>query len=109
MNEQDRINAFSLAAHRVAVAALRAAPERVVEARAVLQRWRDLAGGPGHSDRYWSEWDALLSLGIDAVEQAVCIAGDHAATLRSVSPLGRFVLPADRYRLLRQTREMHEA
>ena len=109
MNEQDRINTFSLAAHRVAIARLREDPERLAEARGVLQRWRSQAVGPAHCVPYWDEWDALLRSGVDAVEQAVCFDGDHAATLRSVSPLGRFVPAAERHRLLRQAREAHAA
>ena len=109
MNKQDRINAFSLAAHRVAIARLREEPALLIEALGVLRRWRDQAGGPGHCDPYWDEWTVLLRKGVDAVEQAVCVDNDRAATLRSVSPLGRFVPAAERHRLLRQVREAHEA
>ena len=109
MNEQARIDTFSLAAHRVAVARLRDEPALVAEALGVLQRWRDQASAPAHCEPYWSEWDALLRQGVAAVERAVCIEGDHAATLRSVSPLGRFVPAAERHRLLRQVREAHAA
>jgi len=109
MNEQARINTFSLAAHRVAIARLRDEPELLAEALGVVQRWRDQASTPAHCDLYWSEWDALLRQGVAAVEQAVCVEGDHAATLRSVSPLGRFVSAAQRHRLLRQVREAHAA
>ena len=109
MNEQARIDTFSLAAHCVAVARLRDEPALVVEALGVLQRWRDQAGKPTHCDPYWDEWDALLRNGIGAVEQAVCVEGDHAATLRSVSPLGRFVPAVERHRLLRQARQAHAA
>lgn len=105
MNAQDRINAFTLAAHRVAVDRLRAHPARVAEALHVLERWRVQAGGPSHSDRYWDEWEQLLRLGVEAVEQAVCIDTDHAATLRSVSPLGRFLAAEERFRLLRDVRQ----
>jgi hypothetical protein len=47
----------------------------------------------------------MLHEGVDAVEQAVCLSTDHAATLRSVSPLGRFISVAERNELLRQSRE----
>jgi hypothetical protein len=105
MNEQHRINTFSLEAHRLAIARLRERPECVPQALAVLERWRQQAGGPSHCDPYWNEWESMLQQGIDTVERAVCVETDHAATLRSVSPLGRFVSAADRYRLLRQVRE----
>ena len=106
MNRQDQINVFSLAAHRLAVERLREQPARVREALGVLQRWREQAGGPSHSDAYWDEWDRLLREGVDSVEQAVCLSTDRAATLRSVSPLGRFITVPERNELLRQTREM---
>ena len=96
MNRQDQINVFSLAAHRLAVERLREQPARVREALGVLQRWREQAGGPSHSDAYWDEWDRLLREGVDSVEQAVCLSTDRAATLRSVSPLGRFIAQSRR-------------
>ena len=102
MDRQARIDAFSVAAHCVAVARLREQPARLREAREVLQRWRDQAGGPSHCDPYWDEWDRLLQQDVEAVEAAVCVATDHAATLRSVSPLGRFLTAEERNRLLRQ-------
>jgi hypothetical protein len=102
MDRQQRINDFSLAAHRLAVARLREQPERIAEALGVLQRWRKQAGGPSHCDAYWNEWDRLLREGADAVEQAVCLSTDRAATLRSVSPLGRFISVVERNALLRQ-------
>ena len=105
MTRQDQIHAFSLAAHRLAIERLRERPERLVEALDVIQRWRDQAGGNTHCDPYWEEWRVLLNEGVDAVERVACSADDHAATLRSVSPLGRFISPAERHQLLRQARE----
>jgi hypothetical protein len=102
MDRQQRINDFSLAAHRLAVARLREQPHRIDEALGVLRRWREQAGGPSHCDAYWNEWDRLLREGADAVEQAVCLSTDRAATLRSVSPLGRFISVVERNALLRQ-------
>lgn len=103
MDRQQRLHLFSLTAHRLAVERLREQPARLNEALGVLQRWRALAGGPSHCDRYWDEWDALLHAGADAVEAAVCTQDDHAAALRSTSPLGRFISVAERNRLLRET------
>lgn len=105
MNAQDRINAFTLAAHRLAVTRLQQDPALIAQALAVLQRWRQQAGGPMHCDPYWDEWERLLQQGAAAVERAACVDTDHAATLRSVSPLGRFLQPAERFRLLREARE----
>lgn len=102
----DRIDRFSLAAHRLAVTRLREQPERLSEARDVIRRWRaQSTEHPARCDAYWEEWDRLLGQGPDAVERVVCASDDHAATLRSVSPLGRFVSAAERSRLLREARE----
>lgn len=109
MDPHDGINAFTLAAHRLAVDRLRERPARLAEAKDVLARWRRQAGAASHCDGYWDEWDRLLGEGIDAVERAVCAETDHAATLRSVSPLGRFVSPSERLDLLRRARDPHEA
>lgn len=105
MDRQARINVFSLAAHRLAIRRLREQPNHVPEALDVLRRWRQQADGPTHCNPYWDEWELLLREGVDAVEQAVCVSSDHAATLRSVSPLGRFISVAERTALLRQARE----
>jgi hypothetical protein len=105
MDPQARIQAFSLAAHRLAVARLRERPERLVEAIEVIQRWRGQAGGPAHCEPYWLEWDRMLHEGVDAVERVACATTDHATTLRSVSPLGRFISVAERNQLLREARD----
>ena len=105
MDRRARIDLFSLAAHRLAVKRLREQPARVEEALGVLSRWRLQAGGPSRSDPYLDEWEGLLRQGVDAVEQAVCASTDRAATLRSVSPLGRFITTAERDNLLRQASE----
>ena len=102
MDRHQQIDVFSLAAHHLAMARLREQPGRVDEALGVLNRWRVQAGGPSHCDPYWDEWESLLRAGIDIPEPAVCEVTDHAATLRSVSPLGRFITVAERNGLLRQ-------
>ena len=105
MDRHARIDVFSLAAHRLAMTRLREDPARLEEAIGVLKRWRKQAGGPSHCDPYWDEWEHLLSEGVNAVEQAVCAHTDHSATLRSVSPLGRFISAAERKEMLRHALE----
>ena len=102
MDRHQQIDVFSLAAHRLAMARLRERPARVEEALGVLSRWRAQAGGPSHCDPYWDEWERLLRAGVDVLAPAVCGSTDHAATLRSVSPLGRFISATERNGLLRQ-------
>ena len=104
MDRQQRIHEFSLSAHRLALERLREQPIRLRKAEQVLQRWRRQAGNESHCDPYWNEWERLLKQGVDAIEAAVCASDDHAATLRSVSPLGRFISVAERYRLLSEAR-----
>jgi hypothetical protein len=106
MDPRERTERFSLAAHRLAMARLRERPERLAEAREVIERWRrQSAEQPARCDPYWDEWDRLLREGVDALERAVCAPDAHAATLRSVSPLGRFISPAERYRMLREAQD----
>lgn len=106
MDRQLQIEAFSLAAHRLAMARLRERPEAAAEALATLQRWRSRSEGPDHCEPYWQEWERLLSGDVDALESAITANDDHAAVLRSVSPLGRLLGAEERKRLLREAREL---
>lgn len=103
MNRQADIEAFLLAAHRLAVSRLREAPSRIEEARGLLLRWR-AQDGQTRSDPYWDEWAKLLVADTDTLERAVCSAADHAVALRSVSPLGVLLTQQERTQLLAQAR-----
>ena len=105
MDRHARIDVFSLAAHRLALQRLRERPERLGEALAVLANWREVAGGRSHSDPYWDEWERVIRDGVDAVERTALDPSSHGATLRSVSPLGRFISVQEQLALLRETRE----
>ena len=105
MDRHARIDVFSLAAHGLAVQRLRDQPARIADALAVIKRWREQSGGPSHCDPYWDEWEGLLEQGVDSVERAACSPTSHGATLRSVSPLGRFIAVTERNSLLRQALE----
>lgn len=104
MNRQQQIDAFLLEAHRLAVVRLRADPGRLVEVTRTLARWRQQAG-PTRSDRYWDEWQSMLDAGIDAIEARACGLDDHAAALRTVSPVGVLITSRERGELLRLARE----
>jgi hypothetical protein len=104
MDRHAQIDVFSLAAHRVALDRLHEKPQRLEEALCVLARWRKIAGGPSHSDRYWNEWERVLREDVAAVERLALDPSSHGATLRSVSPLGRFLTPQERLALLREAR-----
>jgi len=103
MNRQQQIDQFLLAAHRVAMARLRAEPNRLDQVRAQLARWRG-SSGPTRSDVYWNEWDQLLDSGLDDLERVVCADDEHGTVLRSVSPVSVLLTQRERADLLRQAR-----
>lgn len=103
MNRQQQIEQFLMAAHHLALERLRAQPARLADVTAQLQRWRERAG-PNRSDPYWDEWDVLLAGGVDVIERAVAGASDHAAALRSVSPVSVLITQGERAQLLRHAR-----
>lgn len=103
MNRQLQIDAFLLAAHRLAMQRLRAEPARLQELAATLARWRSRAGDT-RSDRYWDEWQSLIEGGLDGLEAVVCAADDHAAALRNVSPIVGLITQRERGELLRASR-----
>ena len=103
MNRQLQIDAFLLAAHRLAMRRLRADPARLGEVAGTLARWRSRAGETP-ADRYWDEWQALLDSGLDSLETAVCAVDDHATALRNVSPIASLITQKERGELLRAAR-----
>lgn len=104
MNRQQQIDQFLLSAHKLALSRLREHPERLQDVAALLARWRRQEG-ESRSDSYWDEWGQLLAEGIDAIEREVCSGSDHAAVLRSVSPMSVLISQRERSELLRQTRQ----
>lgn len=105
MNRQLQIDHFVTQAHQLAVQRLREHPERTGEAKAQLSRWRALSG-PTRSDAYWDEWDGLLAGPVDVLALAVCADTDHAAVLRSVSPMSVLITQAERAQLIAQSRRL---
>lgn len=104
MNRQQQIDHFVAQAHLLAVQRLREQPARVVEVRAQLARWRGQSGAT-RSDAYWREWEMLLDSSIEALAEAVCADSDHAAVLRSVSPISVLITQSERAQLLRESRQ----
>ena len=104
MNRQQQIDLFLLSAHKLAVSRLREHPERLQDVAALLSRWRRQAG-EARSDVYWDEWNQLIAEGVDAIEREVCSGSDHAAVLRSVSPISVLISQHERGELLRQARQ----
>lgn len=103
MDRQRRIEIFLQAAHRLAVARLRAEPARIGEVQALLRRWREQSGST-RSDLYWDEWERLLVMPIDDFESVICSDDEHATVLRSVSPISVLISETERRELLREAR-----
>ncbi|MDZ4356440.1 MAG: hypothetical protein U1B84_08505 [Variovorax sp.] len=95
MPSQQAIERFTLAFHRQAVVRLREHDELREQALSVIDRWE--AGGMSTSSRrYRDEWRSLLRGDPAQLERAICSTSEHAATLRSMSPLGFVLTPAER-------------
>lgn len=98
MPSQQQIQAFTQAFHRTAIERLAAQPALVERALQTIRRWQTQRG-PGASDAYMREWQALLTGDLRELQSRVCADDDHAATLRSASPLGFVLTPAERHAL----------
>ncbi|MGH6626421.1 MAG: hypothetical protein ACRECD_07760 [Burkholderiaceae bacterium] len=103
MDRQQQIEHFLMEAHHVALRRLREQPQRLQDVVAQLSRWRAQAGAT-RSDPYWDEWSELLHRDLDAIERAVVASTDHAAALRSVSPMSVLISQRERAELLQNAR-----
>ena len=101
MPTQQQIERFTLAFHQVAMQRLRNDPDLRRLALEVLDRWD--AGSPSPSGlRYRQQWRQLLDGDVARLESTVCAQDEHAATLRSVSPLGFLLSEPERLRIRRE-------
>jgi hypothetical protein len=105
MNRQQDIDAFLLAAHRLAVSKLRDEPQKLAGAAAQLQRWRN-RNGATRADTWRDEWDRLIQAGVDEIERQACADDEHGALLRSMSPLSVVLTQRERMALLRTARSV---
>ena len=96
---------FTLEAHRVVVARLRADPAKLQVLEDTLRRWRSQRGHT-RSDAYFDEWERLLAEGVDAIEAATCHDDDCAAVLRSVSPIAPLITASERIEMLARCRSL---
>ena len=95
---QQQIHAFAQAIHRVALQRLTDKPALSVRAVQTLARWQTQRG-PSACDPCLYEWQDLLNGDLRVLKTRVCADGDHAAPLRSASPLGFVLSPAERHAL----------
>lgn len=100
MPSQQWIHRFTLDFHRLALQRLREQPQLIERALQTLDRWEQ-SGAQAGSQIYRDEWRDLLRAGVAGIEAGVCKDADHAATLRSMSPLG-FVLTEQERLAVRQ-------
>ena len=102
MPSHQQIERFTLAFHRRAMERLRENPALVSSALEVLDRWES-QGMSSAGQTYRDTWRELLAASdLGLLEQAVCAPTDLAATLRSTSPLGFLLEPAERLRIRRE-------
>ena len=87
MPTQQQIERFTLVFHQEALKRIAGDPGLRQQALQVLNRWE--ANGVTRSGQsYRDEWRALLVKDADTMAKALCSEVEHAATLRSMSPLG---------------------
>ncbi len=105
MNRQLQIDHFVAQAHILALQRLREQPERVVKVCAQRSYWR-MQAGLTRSDDEWGEWEGRLAKPAEALAKEVCAETDHAALLRSGSPMSVLITQAERAQWLGQARPM---
>lgn len=99
----------SLAIHRVVAGRLRSDPDGVRSAaRQNLQRLRRAHRG-GRSDRWFDEWEALLDAPIDELHDALIAPDQAGVDRRQSSPFATLIDSADRWAIIRSTREADRA
>jgi hypothetical protein len=105
MNRQQQIEHFVAQAHALAMQRLLASPARVSEVQLQLSRCRAKAPD-SRSDVYWNEWEQLLRGCMQNLAAQVCADTDHAALLRSVSPMSVLITQTERAAFIRQARQL---
>jgi hypothetical protein len=95
----------SLLLHERVVADLRAHPERLEEAKALIARWRDTAGP--RTLPALDEWAAILDAGLATTLAAALDPSDDGDRLRQSSPLPCLMERRERWAFLRQFRAVH--
>ncbi len=93
----------SLAMHEEAVRRVRAEPELIQQARAVLQKW--LNAGDQRSATLWVEWKDIL----EHRNWRKALERNHRAEeLRQASPMTAVLPPEVRKRILQEVRDLKE-
>lgn len=101
MPTQQQIERFTLAFHQVALPRLADDPALRRQALQVLERW-EARGVSSSGQAYRDEWKVLLAADKETMSHALCSEAEHAATLRSMSPLGFLMSDEEKARLRRE-------
>lgn len=96
----------SLWLHRALMTPLLTAPEDVIDrAFANIARWKREHRSDGMTVRYLSDWEQILSQGIDAVMETIVSLSPEACELRQNSPFAGVVDDTTRAQVLRTFKE----
>jgi hypothetical protein len=101
MPTQQQIERFTLVFHQEALKRLARDPALRARALQVLDRW-EASGLSSSGQPYRDEWRHLLAADQEALFKALCSDAEHAATLRSMSPLGFLLDDAEKAGLRRE-------
>ena len=93
-SDHQRIEARSLAMHRLIAGKLLTNPALIDQARSVLARWRAEAAQPLPS--YLVEWERILENRPEAVADFLVSPSEDAARLRQSSPFTNILTNAER-------------
>ncbi|WP_139103386.1 hypothetical protein [Xanthomonas euvesicatoria] len=100
MSPSQRLEFWSLVADRIE-ATDPGALERGLER---LQNWREQANGASASERYWSEWERRINMGMPAVLHLLRDESEHGDVHRSTAPFTDVISQDERMQLLKSWR-----
>ena len=101
MTGHERIDARSLAMHRLIGAKLRGDPALVSEARSTLERWlaRGSCAGP-----YYHQWQEILRQPLEQIVETLGEDSERMTALRQSSPFAGILSNQERWALLEEFR-----
>lgn len=101
------IDQRSLAMHKLVAAKVRADDQLLVQARQILDRWRQTVSP--RTFVYLDEWRRLLDSGVDVLLAVATEDSERAAALRQASPLACLLSNQERFAFLKNWKAQHAA